>query len=114
MILLLLSQAGSKGLSLYKKLISMQNSITKYVVKTSGAKTLIIDDDADITLIFKVGLEKNGFVVTVFNDPVEALSKFTAGLKLSYVYSKIGHCLYPFIFMLACRRHTSIHPSWVI
>jgi two-component system, OmpR family, response regulator ChvI len=31
-------------------------------------------------LTFKLGLETNGFAVTVFNDPLKALSKFTAGL----------------------------------
>jgi DNA-binding response OmpR family regulator len=43
-------------------------------------RILIVDDDPDITLTFKFGLEKKGFVVTVFNDPVDALSNFRAGL----------------------------------
>jgi DNA-binding response OmpR family regulator len=46
----------------------------------SRARILIVDDDPDITLTFKLGLEKNGFTVTVFNDPLKALSKFTTGL----------------------------------
>jgi two-component system, OmpR family, response regulator ChvI len=41
-------------------------------------KILIVDDDADITLAFKKGLENDGFKVDVFNDPLEALSKFEA------------------------------------
>jgi len=47
---------------------------------TGRARILIVDDDPDIACTFKLGLEKNGFAVTVFNDPLEALSKFTAGL----------------------------------
>ena len=39
-----------------------------------------MDDDPDITLSFKNGLEEYGFVVDVFNDPLEALSKFKAGV----------------------------------
>jgi len=41
-------------------------------------KILIVDDDTDITLAFKKGLENDGFDVDVFNDPQEALSNFEA------------------------------------
>jgi len=41
-------------------------------------KILIVDDDTDITLAFKKGLENDGFHVDVFNDPQEALSNFEA------------------------------------
>jgi DNA-binding response OmpR family regulator len=61
----------------------MHYSILKQVIEDdikSNARILIVDDDPDITLTFKLGLEKNGFAVTVFNDPLKALSKFTAGL----------------------------------
>jgi DNA-binding response OmpR family regulator len=40
---------------------------------------MIVDDEQDITTIFKIGLENNQFVVTTFNDPLEALSKFRPG-----------------------------------
>ena len=46
----------------------------------SRARILIVDNDPDITFTFKLGLERNGFAVTVFNDPLKALSKFTGGL----------------------------------
>lgn len=39
-------------------------------------RVMIVDDEQDITAIFKMGLEKNQFIVTTFNDPLEALSKF--------------------------------------
>ena len=41
-------------------------------------RILIVDDDPDITVTFKQGLEAHGFVVDAFNDPVEALSNFQA------------------------------------
>jgi two-component system, OmpR family, response regulator ChvI len=39
-------------------------------------RILIVDDDADITVGFKQGLEEEGFEIHVFNDPLEALSNF--------------------------------------
>ena len=42
-------------------------------------KILVVDDEKDITLVFKSGLERKGFGVDVFNDPVEALSHFRPG-----------------------------------
>jgi CheY-like chemotaxis protein len=37
---------------------------------------LLVDNEPDIALAFKIGLEDNGFVVDAFNDPLEALSSF--------------------------------------
>jgi DNA-binding response OmpR family regulator len=42
----------------------------------SSYRILIVDDDTDITLAFKSGLEDKGYEVDVFNDPLEVLSKF--------------------------------------
>ncbi|MDQ5843249.1 MAG: response regulator, partial [Thermoproteota archaeon] len=49
-------------------------------VQTKKYRVMIVDDEQDITTIFKIGLENNQFVVTTFNDPVEAFSKFRPGL----------------------------------
>jgi DNA-binding response OmpR family regulator len=48
----------------------------------SGTKKriLLVDDEYDIALAFKISLENNGFTVDTFNDPEEALSNFKAGL----------------------------------
>lgn len=43
-------------------------------------RVMIVDDEQDITTIFKIGLENNQFIVTTFNDPLEAFSKFRPGL----------------------------------
>ena len=37
---------------------------------------LIVDDDPDVSSIFSMGLEDEGFVVDTYNDPLEALSNF--------------------------------------
>jgi two-component system, OmpR family, response regulator ChvI len=62
----------------------MQTSVLKDIIEDDPrkckARILIVDDDPDITLTFRIGLEKNGFVVTIFNDPLKALSTFRAGL----------------------------------
>jgi DNA-binding response OmpR family regulator len=39
-------------------------------------RILLVDDEPDLTLIFKLGLEDNGFEVDIFNDPRIALSAF--------------------------------------
>ena len=43
-------------------------------------RILLVDDEYDIALAFKISLENNGFAVDTFNDPEEALSNFKAGL----------------------------------
>ena len=46
---------------------------------------LLIDDEADITYALKLGLERTGIDVTVFNDPLEALQE----LKKEHDYDLI-------------------------
>ena len=43
---------------------------------SSKGSILIVDDEIDITLAFKKGLENNGFMVDIYNDPVTALLNF--------------------------------------
>lgn len=42
-------------------------------------RVMIVDDEQDITSIFKIGLERNEFIVTTFNDSRQALENFRAG-----------------------------------
>jgi DNA-binding response OmpR family regulator len=49
--------------------------------KTSNDKTfsktiLLVDDDPDVTTVFSLGLQDEGFDVYSYNDPLEALSQF--------------------------------------
>lgn len=48
--------------------------------KTVKPRILIVDDEADILLILKRGLEQHGFEVTTFTDPRAALANYKPGL----------------------------------
>jgi DNA-binding response OmpR family regulator len=41
-------------------------------------RILVVDDEPDITLALKLGLESNGFIVKTYNDPLLALCNFKA------------------------------------
>ena len=43
-------------------------------------KILLVDNEPDIALAFKIGLEDNGFEVDAFDNPQVASSNFKAGL----------------------------------
>jgi DNA-binding response OmpR family regulator len=43
---------------------------------TKGKRILIIDDDEDITNLFKLFLEYDGYNVDAFTDPIDALYSF--------------------------------------
>jgi DNA-binding NtrC family response regulator len=42
-------------------------------------RILLVDDEIDITTIYTLGLQDNGFKVDAFNDPLQALSDFKSG-----------------------------------
>ena len=68
-------------------------------------RILIVDDENDINLLFKMVLEDNGFKVDTFNDRLIALQNFTAGtydlLLLDMLMPKMnGFELYQKIRML--------------
>jgi CheY-like chemotaxis protein len=50
------------------------------VMTIAKPRVLVVDDEPDINLTFKTGLEANGFVVDAFSDPVLALSNFKPGV----------------------------------
>ena len=43
------------------------------------SKILVVDDERDVLMTIKAGLEDCGFVVDAYNDPKEALANFRAG-----------------------------------
>ncbi len=49
-------------------------------VERKKYRVMIVDDEQDITAIFKIGLERYEFIVTTYNDPAVALSKFRPGM----------------------------------
>ena len=55
----------------------MSSIITnKKAINHKNNRILIVDDEIDIALAFKIGLEDQGFIVDVFNDAQEALINF--------------------------------------
>jgi two-component system, OmpR family, response regulator ChvI len=42
-------------------------------------RIFLVDDERDISMVYKTGLEQNGFLVDAFNDPALALSSYKAG-----------------------------------
>ena len=45
----------------------------------NNGRILIVDDEEDVTSILRKGLEKSGYVVVTFNDPIKALDNFIPG-----------------------------------
>ncbi len=45
---------------------------------------MLIDDEPDIITTFKVGLEENGFSVTAFQNPFEALATLKNSNEITY------------------------------
>ena len=43
-------------------------------------KILVVDDERDVLLTIKTGLEDCGFVVDAYDDPIDALANFKAGI----------------------------------
>ena len=50
------------------------------VLTIAKPRVLVVDDEPDINLTFKTGLEANGFIVDAFSDPVLALSNYKSGV----------------------------------
>jgi DNA-binding response OmpR family regulator len=46
--------------------------------KIKGKRIMVVDDESDLTLFYRVSLEY-GFEVETFNDPRKALSNFKPG-----------------------------------
>ena len=44
-----------------------------------GNRILLVDDETDITTLFKIALEDAGFIVHAYNDPLIASSEFKLG-----------------------------------
>lgn len=48
------------------------------MAKPPKGRILLVDDERDINTVVKKGLERVGFKVRAFNNPLDALSKFEA------------------------------------
>jgi DNA-binding response OmpR family regulator len=60
------------------------DSIAKEALTSSPdqykGRILVVDDDVDITHSFSLALQKDGFIVDAYNDPLIALGDFKADL----------------------------------
>jgi PleD family two-component response regulator len=66
----------SKVRGVDSSLRSNNNFITD---NTEKQRILVVDDDRDISNLYKLSLEHDGFIVHSFNDPLLALSSYKAG-----------------------------------
>ena len=57
----------------------MEVTNTTTPAKNIPSRILVVDDEPDITMTLKMGLELKGFQVDTFNDSEEALSEFRPG-----------------------------------
>jgi DNA-binding response OmpR family regulator len=55
-------------------------NLTNFEEKRLSKVVLVVDDDPDITSVFSLGLEDEGFEVYTCNDPLEVLSQFKPNL----------------------------------
>jgi response regulator RpfG family c-di-GMP phosphodiesterase len=73
------------------KIITPQanKQIITILLNSSKKRILIVDDEPDITLTFKIALESTGlYEVYAFNEPLKALANFKAGsydLVITYI-----------------------------
>ena len=49
-------------------------------VSSETKRILLVDDEPDVTIAFKMGLEGKGYKVDAFNEPDEALASFKVGV----------------------------------
>jgi DNA-binding response OmpR family regulator len=74
-------------------------------VKANRRKILVVDDDTDITLLIKEGLERKGFHVESFDDPQAALQEFKPGFYDLMLVDIRMPKLDGFEFYLAVRKN---------
>jgi len=55
-------------------------SVLKPSISSQKKRILVVDDEVDITTIFKLALEKVNLHVDVYNDPLLALTDYKAGM----------------------------------
>ena len=55
-------------------------TVLKPSISSQKKRILVVDDEVDITTIFKLALESVDFQVDVYNDPLLALTDYKAGM----------------------------------
>jgi CheY-like chemotaxis protein len=49
-------------------------------IPTNSEHILLVDDEEDIARLFKRALERAGFIVDMYNDPLQSLSNYRTGI----------------------------------
>jgi CheY-like chemotaxis protein len=49
-------------------------------ITSNNEHILLVDDEEDISKLFKIALERAGFIVDMYNDPLQSLSNYRAGI----------------------------------
>jgi CheY-like chemotaxis protein len=49
-------------------------------ITNNNEHILLVDDEEDIAKLFKIALERAGFIVDMYNDPLQSLSNYRAGI----------------------------------
>jgi CheY-like chemotaxis protein len=70
----IINNSHSESQRINTSLSSNDNIITE-----KKKRILIVDDELDIANLYKLSLERDGFFVEIFNDPLLALSRYKAG-----------------------------------
>jgi two-component system alkaline phosphatase synthesis response regulator PhoP len=93
--------------SIHASLSSNNNIITE------KKRILLVDDEPDLANLYKLSLERDGFFVEIFNDPLLALSRYKAGaydlLLLDINMPRMnGFKLYQEILLRHLDRHVKV------
>jgi DNA-binding response OmpR family regulator len=66
----------------YKSVVTATNTASRFndSITTNNEHILLVDDEEDIARLFKIALERAGFIVDMYNDPLQSLSNYRAGI----------------------------------
>jgi CheY-like chemotaxis protein len=64
----------------YKSVVTATNTASRFndSITTNNEHILLVDDEEDIARLFKIALERAGFIVDMYNDPLQSLSNYRA------------------------------------
>ena len=69
-------------ISLHKSVSATTRTDTRFSnsITTNNEHILLVDDEEDIAQLFKKALERAGFIVDKYNDPLQSLSNYREGM----------------------------------
>jgi DNA-binding response OmpR family regulator len=67
-------------IGLHKSVTTSTDTRFSNSITTNNEHILLVDDEEDIAQLFKKALERAGFIVDKYNDPLQSLSNYGAGM----------------------------------